>query len=618
MKAFFVKTWEILNFSRRLVLNLLFLILIIALIVSIASDGDEIVVPEKAALVVDIKGNLVEQKRWVDPVESALNESMGAQNEAETLLDDVLYAIKTATKDDNIQAIYLDLSKMRGAHINKLDMVGDALEAFKAKGKKVVAMNGYYSQTQYYLATFADELYLHPYGGVMIDGYGVYPMYMKDALDKLKITQHIFRVGTYKSAVEPFMRNDMSEAAKEANREWLMALWQQYKERVAKNRAFDIANFDETGDALLAKLEAVDGDLGLYSLNNNWVDALKTRKEVHDLMIEYVGKSEDGKSFSHIAMNDYLKLKQLPKGFVNPITEKVAVIVAKGTIVDGSRKAGQIGGDSTAALLRKARLDDKVKAVVLRIDSGGGSAFASEIIRQEVLAIKAAGKPIIASMSSVAASGGYWIAAHANEIWAAPSTITGSIGIFGAFMTFENSLDYLGLNTDGVGTTEFAGLSQTRKLPESFAQMIQMNIENGYDRFLTVVSEGRGLSKEAVNDVAQGRVWIATQAKEFGLVDELGNKQDAIKRAAELASLDYYDVWTVEQDLTPQERLIQELFSAEVVQSFFKQDGTASYRGLADKAFDGMSTLTQQMQFISEFNDPDGAYIRCLECKISL
>jgi len=608
--------WAGLNFSRRLVLNFLFVLLVILFFVSITSDEDEITVADKSVLRLNLNGPIVEEKTYVDPVEAAINDAtMGNEVPAEILLDDIITVINEAANDERISIILLDLQKMPNAHLNKLKQITQAIERFKATGKKVISTGYYYTQAQYYLAAHADEVTMHPYGGVSIEGYGMFPLYFKDALEKLAVTQHIFRVGTFKSAVEPFIRNDMSDAAKEANRVWLGALWQEYKQDVAAVRPFDESNFDETMDELLVKMQAVNGDSGKYSLENQWVDSLKSNQQIRQQLIDLVGTEETGKTFNQVSFYDYLSLVKPPVQFDNPITEKVAVVVARGTIVDGERRAGEIGGDSTAALLRKARLDDKVKAVVLRIDSGGGSMFASEVIRAEVLAIKAAGKPVIASMSSVAASGGYWIASAANEIWAAPSTITGSIGVFGSFMTFENTMAKLGVYSDGIATTEMAGLSITRPLNEKMAQVIQLSVEDAYRRFLDVVADARDMTPEQVDKIAQGRVWIASQALELGLVDKLGNKQDAIDAAAALAKLDFYEVKTIKQSLSPQEQMLQDIFGSAMVKSFI---GNTTGSVIGDKV--GVNSLINQFSTevnnLKDYNDPQNIYSRCIVCDV--
>ncbi|MBE0350833.1 protease IV [Pseudoalteromonas lipolytica LMEB 39] len=601
-----------------MVLNLLFLILVILFIVAITSEEDKVKVADGTVLRLNLNGPIVEEKTYVDPVEAAINDAtMGKEAPSEILLDDIIEVINQAAKDDRISVMLLDLQKMPSAHINKLKQITKAIDEFKDAGKQVIATGYYYTQAQYYIAAHANEVSMHPYGGVSIEGYGMFPLYFKDALEKLKVTQHIFRVGTYKSAVEPFIRNDMSDAAKEANQVWLTALWNEYKSDVAASRPFDESNFDEDMDVYLAKMQAVDGNSGDYALNNQWVDSLKTSQQIRQQLIDLVGTEETGKTFKQVSFREYLSLVKPPIEFDNPITEKVAVIVAKGTIVDGERKAGEIGGDSTAALLRKARLDDKVKAVVLRIDSGGGSMFASEIIRAEVLALKAAGKPVIASMSSVAASGGYWIASAANEIWAAPSTITGSIGVFGTFMTFENTMAELGIYSDGVATTDLAGFSIARPLDEKMADIIQLSVENAYKRFLNVVAEARNMTPEQVDKIAQGRVWIATQAKELGLVDKLGDKQDAIKAAAELAKLKHYDVKTIKQSLTPQEQMLQDIFGTAAVQAFLaKSQSSDSVLATQANLQSLVKQLSSEIDNLKDYNDPQGVYARCLVCNV--
>ncbi|AQQ01420.1 signal peptide peptidase SppA [Pseudoalteromonas aliena] len=611
--------WTGINFSRRLVLNILFLLLVIVFIAGITSDEDKITVEDGSVLRLNLNGPIVEEKTYVDPIEAAISDATsGSEAPSEILLDDIVKVINEAAKDERITVLLLDLQEMPKAHLNKLKQITNAIDRFKETGKKVIASGYYYTQAQYYIASHANEVTMHPYGSVAIEGYAMYPLYFKDALEKLEVTQHIFRVGTFKSAVEPFIRNDMSDAAKEANRVWLGALWNQYKQDVAAARPFDESNFDETMDVYLAKMQAANGDAGKYAIDHQWVDSLKTTQQVRKQLIDLVGEDEDGKTFKQVSFRDYLSLVKPPMVFDNPITEKVAIVVARGTIVDGERRAGEIGGDSTAALLRKARLDDKVKAVVLRIDSGGGSMFASEVIRAEVLALKAAGKPVIASMSSVAASGGYWIASAANEIWAAPSTITGSIGVFGTFMTFEKTLSKIGVYSDGVATTEMAGFSITRPLNEKMGQVIQMSVEEAYGRFLNVVADARNMTPEQVDKIAQGRVWIASQALELGLIDKLGDKQDAIDAAAALAKLNHFEVKTIKQDLSPQQQMMQDVFGNASVKSMLGlQTQNTSVLATQANLQSVISQLSSEVENLKDYNDPQGVYARCLVCTIA-
>ncbi|WP_440056040.1 signal peptide peptidase SppA [Pseudoalteromonas sp. T1lg65] len=614
--------WATLNFSRRLLLNLIFLFIFIAIIISLFSGEDDVTIENNSALRLNLSGSLVEELTYREPVDAAFEDAIGDQDRPmEILIDDVIKVINKAAKDDRIQVMVLDLQSMHSSHLDKLRDVVNAVEQFKAAGKKVYAHGAYYTQAQYFLASAADEIALHPYGAIKMSGFGMYPLYFKDALDKLKVNQHIFRVGTYKSAVEPYIRNNMSDAAKESNLGWLNPLWDQYKSEVAQRRSFDVANFDETLAALENKMASANGDSAVYALSNSWVDKLMTSQEFTNKMIDEVGKNKSGKSYKQVSFKQY-KATLPPKMLAeNPITEKVAVIVARGQISDGKRKAGAIGGDSTAALLRKARFDDKVKAVVLRIDSGGGSMFASEIIRNEVLAIKESGKPIIASMGSVAASGGYWIAASANEIWASPSTITGSIGVFGTIMTFEKSLNSLGVYSDGVATTEIKGQSTVRGIDEKMANIIQMGVEDAYDKFISMVAQERNLTKSAVDEIAQGRVWLATQAKEFGLVDKLGSKADAIKAAAELANLQHYDVITIEQELTEQEKFMKQILGTSTakmaLQAVLPEQSVLLGNSLGSLS-DVREQIESQAKMINQFNDPNNIYSICLTCEVTI
>lgn len=608
--------WQGFRFIRNFVLNFVFALLFIGFIAVLFSDKAQVEVNDKTALVLNLKGDLVEEKQWVDPVEKAINESTGSEEDRpEILVRDLVKVINEAAKDDRVKVMVLALADLGSGSLDKLQQIGGALETFKAAGKKVFATGAYYSQNQYFLASYADSINLNPMGAVILEGYGSYPMYYKAALEKLQISTHVFKVGTYKSAVEPFTRNDMSPEAKEANGVWLTELWQNYKEQVAARRGFAVDNFDESFARLYDRINAANGDMTQYALDAKLVDTIKTREEFRQDIIALVGEDEDNHTFTQISYEDYQSLVIPPFPVVNPLTDKVALVVARGAIVDGNVKAGMIGGESTAKLLRTARYDDKVKAVVLRIDSGGGSAFASEQIAQEIRLLKAAGKPVIASMGAVAASGGYWIAAPADQIFAAPTTITGSIGIFALFHTAENAMTTLGLNVDGVGTTELAGFSSGlplfKGLPADAEKLLQRSIENGYDEFITHVSTTRNIDKAQVDKIAQGRVWTGQTALKLGLVDKLGTLDDAIAAAAATASLKHFDVQLIEQEMTEQEKLMAQLF------------GSAKMLGLLPEQAVTMTPvqklmqqLNQELQVLGQFNDPNGIYSVCFACQV--
>lgn len=611
-KSLFIGLWTVLNFCRKLFFNIIFIVIFVGLLIVIMREEDPLTVNADSALYLNLYGNLVIEKEAVDPFEQFMQEAFGEEPEnPEVLVRDVVKVIENAQHDSRIKALVLDLHGLTGGGLDKMRTIAEAIDEFKSSEKPVYAIGDYFSQDQYYLAAHADKVYLNPMGALLLEGYGRYGLYVKDMLEKLKVTTHIFRVGTYKSAVEPFIRNDMSDAAREANKEWLDAYWEQYKNDVAAARNMDVSNFDETLQGLLEKFNEAGGDFAVYALENGWVDALKTREEVRQELVALVGSDENKLGVNVTPYSTYLKVINPPLPRVQNDMDKVAIVVAKGTILNGNQKAGTIGGDSTARLLRKARLNDNVKAVVLQVDTPGGSSFGSEIIRQEVLELQEAGKPVVVSMSTYAASGGYWISADADKIIASPSTITGSIGVFGMFMTYEKSLDYLGINSDGVGSTELTGLSPARSLAPEFGQILQNNVESSYNNFISMVADARNMDVETVDTIAQGRVWIGETALELGLVDELGDLNDAIVSAADIAGLEKYDTFYVERDLSAQELFWKEFFGQAMVWAAKWQFSQS------DSALMGMvKSVLKEFDTIQQLNDPRGVYILCLQCNV--
>ncbi|UCF94846.1 MAG: signal peptide peptidase SppA [Desulfobacterales bacterium] len=598
--------WTGVSVCRRVVGNLLFLALIVFLAVLVFFGGARDV-PDGAALILAPAGKIVEQK-----TETVLaNQIFGEAAREETLLREIIDVIDYARDDRHIKALVLDLRDMDEVDTSKLQDIGAALKRFKTSQKRIFAFADYYGQPQYYLAAHADSLYLNPMGGILLTGFGLYRHYFKSALDKLKVQFHVFRAGTYKSALEPFLRDDMSEYAKEANTAWLNVLWEAYKTDVAALRGLTPDRLDDAINNLPHYLAQVKGDTAQLALDQGWVDALKTRDEIRAELIELVGADEEGETYKQIEFGDYLDIIRPALAKKRPHQAQVGVIVAQGIILDGPQPPGQIGGDSLAELICQARNDDMIKAVVLRIDSPGGSAFASEIIRREIELTRQEGKPVVVSMGAVAASGGYWIAAGADEIWATPTTITGSIGIFGAFPTFEKSLDSLGIHNDGVGTTQLAdAFEPSRSLNPMVADMMQQIIEQGYRRFIDRVAEGRKMSPETVEKIAQGRIWSGKTAAELGLVDNLGRLPDAIRSAAEKADLDDYEVTYVEAPLTARERLIQRL-NRLVIRLVGNNPRYAMHPAAKWRQFVG-SELDQLVQL----NDPQGVYAYCLNCAL--
>jgi protease-4 len=610
-----VRLFRGLDGLRRFLLNVLFFGLLVGL--AIAAFSGRAKVPDGAALVVQPQGTIVEQLSGVDPLERLVAGSAGVGSMAkETLLKDLLDAIRAGKDDKRIKALYLDLNEMSGAGLTKLRDLRAALADFRKSGKKVVAYGDDYLQPQYYLAAQADEVYLHPEGAVVLYGVGRWRNFYKEGLDRLGVEVHVFRVGEYKSAVEPYLRNDMSPEAKEMALETYGDIWRDYVADVAAARKLKPEDVTGWIEAMPDRLRAAGGDPAKAALDAKLVDKLAERDEVRQRMIQLVGEDEDKKSFRQIGVQAYLAAKGGDRTGARGKGKAVAVVVAKGDILDGTQPAGTIGGDSTARLLRQAREDDAVKAVVLRVDSGGGSAFASEIIRRECELVRKAGKPLVVSMGSVAASGGYWIATSSDEIWAAPETITGSIGIFGIYPTIDKPLaKYLGVHTDGVGTTRFTdGLRPDRPLDPAIADIGQQYIENGYQDFLSRVAQARKLTVEQVDKIARGRIWSGEDAKGLGLVDELGGIDQAIESAAKRAKLEKgYRVWYVEKEKTLRERVMSMLAAEALdlaVTAGWTEEPSPSASALSVAG--RLRALRADVERLSRWNDPHGVYAHCL------
>jgi protease-4 len=606
IRRFLSSFWNSISVLRRIVGNVLFLLLIIFFIAIVFFDGGEDV-PDGAALILSPEGNIVEQQ-----TESMLaSDIFGDAAREETVLRDIIDVIDFAKDDERIEVLVLDLRKMRKAGLSKLQSIGTALDRFSDSGKQIFAFGDYFNQQHYYLAAHADRLYLNPMGAVMLHGFGLYRKYYKTALDKLQIQFHVFKVGTYKSALEPVLRDSMSDYAKEANIAWLTVLWDFYKADVASKRRFQPQDLDDFINNYPDHLAASEGDAALMALNLGLVDELKTRDEVRRELIERLGPDKDGLTFKQIDFDQYLNHIRPDLMKSHPARDKVGIIVASGIIMDGEQPSGRIGGDTMADLLVRAREDENVKAVVVRIDSGGGSATASEIISREIELTHQAGKPVFVSMGSIAASGGYWIAAPADQIWATPTTITGSIGIFGAFPTFEKSLKSLGITSDGVGTTKLSdAFDPSRPLNDLVAQSMNQVIEQGYRRFIQRVAEGRNMQPEAVEKIAQGRVWAGITAKSLGLVDKIGSLQDTIDAVAETAGLDDYEITYIAQPLTTRELLIKRLHR--LLAGVFAALSPADHP--AKKLYDAV--VNTEIDHVLRADDPVGSYAYCLNCNI--
>nr|WP_315477550.1 signal peptide peptidase SppA [uncultured Undibacterium sp.] len=555
--------WNAVNVSRRFVLNLIFLIIVLFILTSLFSSN-KIKVEDKTALVLNFKGDLVEQH--AGSASDAFLAEVQGENKRSVQLRDILTVLDAASKDPKINNAVLLLDGMQGAGLPMLREVAAALERFKASGKKVIAWGSSFDQRQYYLASHANQVYMHPMGNVMLTGFGRYRNYYKDALDKIGITVNVLKVGTFKSFAEPYIANGPSSAAAEADAFLYNAMWKFYTDGVEAARKLPAGTIMKSIDNLPEMLKAANGSVGQFAVDAKLIDGLKTRDDLRQMMLGMGAKDEHTKSFKQIAFDDYLD-NQRSFGF----GPAVAVIVAEGEISEGNAPPGSIGGMSTANLVRKAREDDQVKAVVLRVDSPGGSAFGSELIRQELELTRKAGKPVVISMGNVAASGGYWVSMSSDEVIADAATITGSIGVFAIFPTAEKVMDKLGVHTAGTTTTWMAdSFNPLRPMNPKFGEVIQQGINNIYHEFTTKAAAARKTTPEKIDAVAQGRVWTGEQAKERGLVDKLGSFNDALKSAATRAKLgEAYRVTYIEREPSKFDRIFS-MFGDNAAQAMSK------------------------------------------------
>jgi len=547
-----------LDLFRRIIVNLLFVFILLGIVAAFIAQRPK--VPDGGALLLDPKGELVEQIIAPNPQDLLFSRPRVEQS----LMKDLLDAIHLARDDSRIKLMVLKLDEMGSASLSKLQDLHRAILDFRKGGKRVIVSADQYSQAQYYLASAADEVYLNPMGFVMLTGLGLYRNYFKDALDRLKVDMHVFAAGRYKSAAEPLTRNNMSAAARKANSVWMNQFWQTYKHDVSEARGIKSTQLQGLVDHPARLLRRYRGSQAMLAWKSGLVDKLATHQQVEGRLIALSGEDRENHTFRQIAYRAYLravdgKERHLPGKSRN----KLAIVVASGAIMDGTQPAGTIGGDSLANVLRSARQNDEVKALVLRVDSPGGSAMASERIRQEVERIRQAGKPVVISMGGVAASGGYWISMSADEIWASPLTLTGSIGVISLLPNLHRGLENMGIHSDGIGTSPIAGAMRLdRPLDPEIVQVFQQSVEHIYHEFVRKTATGRHMKEKQVDHIAQGRVWSGADAVRIGLIDKLGGLDDAIAAAAERAGIsgDYERVY-LKKKSTLQELLFEDFFS---------------------------------------------------------
>ncbi|TNH04292.1 signal peptide peptidase SppA [Testudinibacter sp. TR-2022] len=609
--------WRGLCFVRDLVINvffILFVLLCFSLVGIFLHSSSTTPTIKEGALLLNLDGYLADN-RPESSLLDALREFDQRQIPQQISTFDVVDVIQHAAVDDKIQGIVLDLNYFEGGDIPSLQFIGQALTEFKAQNKPIYAISSRYSQAQYLLASYADEIYINQLGDVSIFGLTQNSLYFKSLIDKLEITPHIFRVGTYKSAVEPFLRNDMSTEAKANNRLWVEQMWNNYLALVAKNRGIEQSAVSPTPQTFLQQLKALNGDGTEYAKQRGLVNAVMNNGNISHKLSDIFGFNSDRSDYQYTLFSDYLAT--LPDRSSDPATGKIAVVNVEGEIIDGVSTDTSVGGDSIAALLENAMRDRLVKAVILRINSPGGSMVASEVIRQKLVELRQQGIPVVVSMGGLAASGGYWIATESDHIVANPNTLTGSIGVFSAFFTLENTLNNWGINSDGVSTGPLAEQNLAQNLSPELSQYFQLGVEHGYDKFLQIVADSRKLTKTQVDEIAQGRIWLGQDALKNKLVDELGDFDSAIDTALKLVN-ERRSAGSAEIDSLPLQWFVDEqpdLISRFLNRSQSKiQSAVLSLFGVTPQQ---VKPIKSQLGLLKHFNDPKGQYIYCLDCGIN-
>lgn len=591
--------WKIINLIREIFLNLIFLIIIIlifSVIALIKEAQTEEITPQQGALLVDLEGVIVDNTFYSDEIYALQNKIYGKKvnTSRENSLFELTEKIAQATTDPNIDSIILKLDNFVGTDMSSLQYIGKYLSKFKEAKKPIYAIGSNFNQSQYYLASYADKIYLTPLGAVNVYGLSANNLYYKTLLDNLKVNTHVFRVGTYKSAIEPFIRNDMSDEAKSNTSRWLNLMWDNYLADISTLRKKAASQLVPEPDVMLSQIKAAGGSMTNYALSNGLIDNIAS-------YYEFEGEVD---SQDTVSIYDY-KLKNNQQQTAKK--PRIAVVFVNGTITDSGNSSGVAGSQDIVEQLRYIRQDlnkNNIQAVILRVNSPGGSVDASEAIRSELEALQDYEIPIVVSMGGMAASGGYWISTASNYIVASPNTITGSIGIFGIIPTFENSLSHIGVYSDGVSTSPLANPNMAQNLPDELNQLMQLNIDNGYNSFISLVAKARNMTTEQVDKIAQGQVWLGVEASKNGLVDKLGDFDDAVEMAATLANLTDYEIdWQ-----KPEGSWFSDFYTG-LIAMLPKSTAEVVFEQLPQA-----KQLREQISLWDKFHDTQNRYIYCLNC----
>ena len=596
--------WRVLSGISRAIsvlVPLLFVAIFAIAFSTTLSESTPEPLPERAALLIAPSGPLVEDSPPVDALSAFLNQDY----DQPALLNDVVRSIRWAATDERITALVFDLENLAGPSTSQTLEISSAIEVFRESGKPVIAAGDFYSQAHYLLASQADQILLHPEGGMFLEGFSVYRSYLRSFLEKTRVTMHVFRAGENKSAVEPYLRDDMSDGEREVVSLWLKGLWDTYTEMAESGRELPAGTMDQFIASFPAQLAASDNDLAETMLAAGWVDVLADHAQMEDALADWVGVTDEDGYAEVVSLDRYVEDVKMSRLLSEENLPLIAIIPVEGTLMPGDSEEGMAGSDTINGYIDTAMEAENLAAIVLRVNSPGGSVFASDLIRRKLLEVADADIPIVVSMGTVAASGGYWIAAEADEIWALPTTITGSIGAFSAFPTIEGIVEYIGVTVDGVGTTPLAGAASfNRGLTPEMASIVQALANGAYDDFIELVAAGRDMSEQAVKDVADGLVWTGAEAAERGLVDELGGLDEAVTAAARLAGV---EDWRTARTRVPPS------FESVLLQELSRSFGmvAAPLGGWFESLVGAFKPVVRSL---SSLRDPMHVYAQCLNC----
>ena len=596
--------WRVLSGISRAISVLVSLLFVTIFVIAVSTSLNESTpepLPERAALLIAPSGPLVEDSPPVGALSAFLNQDY----DQPVLLNDVVRSIRWAATDERITSLVFDLENLAGPSTSQTLEISSAIEVFRASGKPVVAVGDFYSQAHYLLASQADQILLHPEGGMFLEGFSVYRSYLRSFLEKTRVTMHVFRAGENKSAVEPYLRDDMSDEEQEVVSRWLEGLWATYTELAESGRELPAGTMDQFIASFAAQLDASDNDLAETMLAAGWVDMLVDHAQMEDALVEWVGVTDEDGYAEFMSLDRYVEDVKMSRSLTEENLPLIAIIPVEGTLMPGDSEEGMAGSDTINGYIDTVLEAEDLAAIVLRVNSPGGSVFASDLIRRKLLEVVDADIPIVVSMGTIAASGGYWIAAEADEIWALPTTLTGSIGAFSAFPTIEGILEYIGVTVDGVGTTPLAGAASfNRGLSPEMASIVQALAYGAYDDFIELVASGRDMSEQAVREVADGLVWTGAEAADRGLVDELGGLYEAVAAAARLAGV---KEWRTARTRVPPS------FDSVLLQELRRSFGmvAAPLGGWFESL---VSAFKPAIKSLSSLRDPMHVYAQCLPC----